>query len=205
MTSTVDRFTGAVLRPGDPGCAAAVTGQNLAVVHQPALVVEARDAADLAAAVRYAAAEGPGVAVQSTGHGARRPVGGDTLLLRTAALDAVLVDPGARTATLGAGVPTGRLVEACLPYGLAPVTGSAPTVGVVGMTTGGGMGPLGRALGFAADRVLFLRCAVAAVGSPSPVRGCRRRSWAAPWRPDPRSRTPSVGGTPRGRCSPSGC
>ena len=105
MTSTVDRFTGAVPRPGDPGCAAAVTGQNLAVVHQPALVVEARDAADLAVAVRYAAAEGPGVAVQSTGHGARRPVGGDTLLLRTAALDAVLVDPGARTATLGAASP----------------------------------------------------------------------------------------------------
>ena len=153
MTSTLDQLTGTVHRPGDPGYPTAVTGYNLAVVHAPALVVEARTAGDVAAAVRYAAAEGLAVTVQNTGHGARRPVGADTLLLRTGALDDVAVDPVGRTVTVGAGVTSAQVAAATAPHGLAMVAGSAPSVGVVGMTVGGGMGPLARALGFAADRV----------------------------------------------------
>jgi hypothetical protein len=154
VTSTLDKLTGTVRRPGDPGFDAAVTGYNLAVVHSPALVVEAQSADDVAAAVRYAAAEGLAVAVQGTGHGARRPVGTDTLLLRTGAMAGVTVDPEARTATIGAGATVAQVMAATSPHGLALVAGAAPTVGVVGMTTGGGMGPLARSLGFAADRVL---------------------------------------------------
>jgi hypothetical protein len=153
VTSTLDQLTGTVHRPGDPGWPAAVTGYNLAVVHAPALVVEARSVDDVVAAVRYAAAEGLVVTVQNTGHGARRPVGPDTLLLRTGALDGVAVDPAGRTVTVGAGATSGQVAAATAPHGLAMVAGSAGSVGVVGMTTGGGMGPLARALGFASDRV----------------------------------------------------
>jgi hypothetical protein len=153
VTNTLTQLSGAVHHPGDPGYEAAVTGFNLAVTHQPALVVEAHSADDVAAAVRYAAASGLVVTVQHTGHGARRATGPDTLLLRTGALDGVTVDPAARTATLGAGAIIAQVMAAAAPHGLAPVTGSSPTVGAVGMTTGGGLGPLGRALGFAADRV----------------------------------------------------
>ncbi|HEV7871519.1 MAG TPA: FAD-binding protein [Modestobacter sp.] len=154
MTSSLDQLTGTVHHPGDPGYESAVTGYNLAVVHAPALVVEAHSADDVAAAVRHAVAAGLAVTVQNTGHGAHAPAGPDTLLLRTGALDGVTVDPVARTATLGAGATTAQVMAAAAQHGLAPVTGSSPTVGVVGMTTGGGMGPLGRALGFAADRAL---------------------------------------------------
>lgn len=161
MTSTLEQLSGTVHRPGDPGYPAAVTGYQLAVVHTPALVVEARSAEDVAAAVRYAAAEGLGVAVQSTGHGARRVAGPDTLLLRTGALDDVTVDPAARTATVGAGATVAQVVAATAPHGLAPVSGSAPTVGMVGMSTGGGLGPLARSLGFAADRIRSLEVVTA--------------------------------------------
>jgi hypothetical protein len=152
-SGALDGLRGSVHRPGDPGYHQGVVGFNLAVVHAPALVVEAADAADVAAAVRYAVAEGLGVSVQSTGHGAVHPAGPDTLLLRTGAMDTVDVDPGARTATVGAGATIGQVVGACAPHGLAPVTGSAPAVGAVGLTLGGGIGPLVRSLGFAADRV----------------------------------------------------
>src|SRR5829696_383015 len=153
VTSTLDQLTGTVHRPGGPGYPAAVTGYNRAVAHMPALVVEAQSADDVTAAVRYALAEGLTVTVQNTGHGARRPAGPDTLLLRTGALDSVTVDPVERTATIGAGATVAQVMAAVAPHGLALVAGSAPTVGVVGMTTGGGMGPLGRSLGFAVDRV----------------------------------------------------
>jgi hypothetical protein len=39
------------------------------------------------------------------------------------------------------------------PHGLAPLTGSAPQVGVVSYTLGGGLGVLGRRWGFSADHV----------------------------------------------------
>ncbi|WP_222194641.1 FAD-binding oxidoreductase [Modestobacter italicus] len=161
MTATTTELTGTVHRPGDPGYATAVGGFNLTVVHQPAVVVEARSPADVAAAVRYAARASLRVTVQNTGHGARRPAGPDTLLLRTGALDSVSLDPAGRTATLGAGVTAGPLIAAAAEHGLAPVTGAAPSVGLVGLSAGGGIGPLARALGFAADRVRSLEVVTA--------------------------------------------
>ena len=46
-----------------------------------------------------------------------------------------------------------RVVEAAAPYGLAPLSGSITDVGIVGYTTGGGLGPMARTYGLAADRV----------------------------------------------------
>ncbi len=46
-----------------------------------------------------------------------------------------------------------RVIEEAAPHGLAPLNGSSPDIGVVGYTLGGGMGPMGRTFGFAADRV----------------------------------------------------
>ena len=46
------------------------------------------------------------------------------------------------------------MLEAAAPYGLAGVSGSSSSVGVVGYSLGGGMGPLSRQFGFGADQVL---------------------------------------------------
>ncbi|MGW6456197.1 FAD-binding oxidoreductase, partial [Streptomyces sp. NPDC055078] len=46
-----------------------------------------------------------------------------------------------------------EVIEAAAPYGLAPLNGSFPGVGVMGFTLGGGLGPLSRKYGFAADHV----------------------------------------------------
>ena len=56
-------------------------------------------------------------------------------------------------ARVGAGVKWLRVIEAAAPYGLAPLSGSITDVGVVGYTTGGGVGPMARTYGLAADRV----------------------------------------------------
>jgi FAD/FMN-containing dehydrogenase len=56
-------------------------------------------------------------------------------------------------ARVGAGVKWLRVVEAAAPYGLAPLSGSVTDVGVVGYTTGGGVGPMTRTYGLAADKV----------------------------------------------------
>ncbi len=139
--------------PGDrPGAAA---GFNVATVHSPDLVVHASSAADVAATVAVAGRAGRRVAVQATGHGAPA-AGPGTVLVVTRALDGVTVDPAARTATVGAGATWQQVLDAAAPHGLAPLAGSAPGVGAVGYTLGGGLGPVARTFGFAADAVRSL-------------------------------------------------
>jgi FAD/FMN-containing dehydrogenase len=143
---------GPVLQPGDPGYDEEVTGFNVA--HRPAaaVVVGATSAADVAAAVRFARATGRKVAVQATGHGVAGELFG-TVLVTTRRMDRVSVDSLNRRATVGAGVRWSAVIEAAAPFGLAPLNGSSSQVGVVGYTTGGGLGPMARRFGFAADHV----------------------------------------------------
>ena len=52
------------------------------------------------------------------------------------------------------GARWGEVIAAAAPFGLAPLSGTSPTVGVAGYTLGGGVGWLSRRYGFAADSVL---------------------------------------------------
>ncbi|WP_369138670.1 FAD-binding oxidoreductase [Modestobacter versicolor] len=152
--------TGDVLAPGDDGWTEALAGFNLATQHRPELVLVAADAADVATAVRLAARTGRRVAVQATGHGAAA-AGPGTVLVSTRRLTGLSVDPRARTATLGAGVRWQQVLDAAAPHGLAALAGSAPGVGAVGYTVGGGLGPVARTFGFAADHVRSLEVVTA--------------------------------------------
>ncbi|MCD2187119.1 FAD-binding oxidoreductase [Actinomycetospora soli] len=143
--------SGPVWDPGDVGLVAEIAGFNLAPVHEPVGVVGATDAADVAAAVRWARAHDLGVAVIATGHADFSHRG--TLVVSTKRLDRCDVDPRARAVTVGAGVKWARVLEAAAPYGLTAVTGSSSDVGVVGFCTGGGIGPMIRRFGLGSDQV----------------------------------------------------
>jgi len=145
-------FTGPVFRPGDEGYDTERAGFNLIVDHRPELVVGATGPADVAAAIDYASARGLAVAVLTTGHGPAVTADGQ-VLINTRRMGEVRVDPAARTAWVGGGVRWEQVLPRTAPHGLAPLNGSSPNVGVVGYTLGGGVGPLGREYGFAADRV----------------------------------------------------
>jgi hypothetical protein len=127
---------------------------NLAVDQRPAAVILPESAADVAAAVRYAAEHGLRIAAQSTGHNAA-PLGplADTILLRTERMRGIRIDSQARTARVEAGVVWLDAVHAAARHGLATLAGSSPDVGVVGYTLGGGLSFLGRKYGVAASQV----------------------------------------------------
>jgi hypothetical protein len=148
----LSQVRGPVLFPDSPGYAEEAAAWNVATVHRPAVVVGATDAADVAAAVRFAAAHRLKVAVQATGHGAVVSADG-CILITTRRMDGVTVDPVTATATVGAGVTWRAVIDAAAPYGLAPLNGSSSGVGVIGYTLGGGLGPMARKYGFAADHV----------------------------------------------------
>ncbi|MEX5270709.1 FAD-binding oxidoreductase [Kocuria sabuli] len=146
------QVTGPVLTAQDDGYERETTAYNLATAIRPDVVVGAVDAADVAAAVAWAAVHHVPVGVQATGHGADRPMRGG-LLINTARLQECTVDPDTRIARVGAGVRWRTVLESAVPHGLAGLNGSTTDVGVVGYTLGGGVPVLGRTYGFAADRV----------------------------------------------------
>jgi FAD/FMN-containing dehydrogenase len=151
MHELSNRLTGPVFVRGEAGFAEEVGGFNLAVTHDPDLVVGVASEQDVVEAVRYAAQHDLPVRMQATGHGAEQPVT-DGLLITTHRLDRLAIDGD--VATIGAGVRWGDVVAAAAPSGLAPITGSSPTVGVVGYLLGGGLGPLARSHGFSSDYLL---------------------------------------------------
>ena len=146
------RIDGAVLTRDDDGFADEVAGFNTRIIHSPDVVVGADTPEDVAAAVQFARANGFGVAVHATGHGAASaPAVSDGVMVSTKRLDSVSIDAESRTAVIGAGARWADVHEAAAPHGLTPIPGSSPGVGAVGYTLGGGLGPLSRSHGFTSD------------------------------------------------------
>jgi len=153
LTRSVD---GNVALPGDDRVEELTRGFNVAHSHQSAMVFEAATTDDIRTAVEFANAHRMPVAVQATGHGQFLDTRGAVVVL-TRRLDEVRVDPDRRTATIGPGVRWRQVLDAAAPYGLAPLSGSASSVGAVGYLLGGGVGPLARKYGFGADSIISLK------------------------------------------------
>jgi FAD/FMN-containing dehydrogenase len=139
--------------PGHPEYDQQRRAINPALDPRPSAIAEASGIADVQEAVRMARDEGLRLAIQSTGHGTHVAARGG-VLLKTSRMATVLVDPERRVARVGAGATWGQVLAAAAPFGLAPLSGSSPSVGVAGYTLGGGVGWLSRLHGFAADSLL---------------------------------------------------
>src|SRR5262249_55256005 len=78
----------------------------------------------------------------------------DGIVIDLSGMNSVVIDPATHTARISGGARASDVVEAADPLGLAPVTGSVGTVGMAGLTLGGGYGPLMGRFGFALDNLL---------------------------------------------------
>jgi FAD/FMN-containing dehydrogenase len=145
---------GDVFVPGEHGYDHARQAWNLFADQQPAAVVFAESAADVARTVKFAAAQGMRIAPQGTGHGSPslEPLE-DAILLKTARMRRVEIDPATRTARAEAGAQWQDVTVPAGEHGLAALAGTSPDVGVTGYTLGGGLGWLARRYGLAANSV----------------------------------------------------
>lgn len=127
---------------------------NVLLRQEPAAIVTPRTPGDVIDAIEYAKAEDLRIGAQRTGHAAE-PLGdlGDTVLVRTTALNTVSIDAERRIARVGSGALWGDLVPKASEIGLAACHGSSPTVGIVGYSLGGGVGWYGRKHGLQCNRV----------------------------------------------------
>ncbi|WP_195909237.1 FAD-binding oxidoreductase [Microlunatus sp. Gsoil 973] len=120
---------------------------------EPAAAVEARSIADIRSAVLQARRRGLPVAVRSTGHGSLVSPDG-AMLISTSSMTGVDLDPDRRIARVRPGARWSDVIAAAELYGLAPMSGDTPSVGVVGYTFGGGVGWLARPYGYGADNLV---------------------------------------------------
>ncbi len=127
---------------------------NLSAVQNPSAVIYAENADQVSEAVNFARQNGLGIAAQGTGHGAgsRGPLDG-SILLKTERMKGIEVDSDSRVGRYEAGVLWMEANPAAGEHGLANLSGSAPDVGIVGYTTGGGFGWLARKHGLACNSV----------------------------------------------------
>ena len=116
---------------------------------RPAAVVRCARPEDVAAGLAFARSARLPVAVRSGGHDFAGRSTGEGVVLDLSPLDAVAVD-GER-ATIGAGARLGDVYDALDARGLTIPAGCGPTVGIAGLTLGGGLGILGRLHGLTSD------------------------------------------------------
>ncbi len=148
-------LAGTVLRPGDDAYEEARRVHNGLIDRRPALIVRCRTAADAAAGVRFARANGFDVSIRGGGHNvAGRAVADDAVMIDLAELKGVEVDPDARTARAEGGVTWRELNTAAGEHGLAVTGGAISTTGIAGLTLGGGLGWTMGSFGLAADNLI---------------------------------------------------
>ncbi|MDQ2951815.1 MAG: FAD-binding oxidoreductase [Chloroflexota bacterium] len=123
--------------------------------HRPDLIVCAADAADVATVVNFARTHGVDLAIRSGGHspvGLSVSDGGITLDLKE--VRDLEIDVAAKTAWVGPGLTSGEMVTATSAHGLGVGFGDTGSVGIGGITNGGGIGYLVRKHGLTIDSLL---------------------------------------------------
>ena len=116
---------------------------NRAFDHRPAVIVRCAGPSDVARALDFAQAKNLPLAVRGGGHsrlGYGMCDGG--VVIDLSGMRRVEVDAGKRVARAEAGALVRDLDEATQRFGLATTSGGCPTVGIAGLTLGGGEGRL---------------------------------------------------------------
>jgi FAD/FMN-containing dehydrogenase len=148
-------LAGTVLGPGEAAYDEARRVFLASVDRRPAAIVRPADAGEVAQVVSLARETGLELAVRGGGHsyaGHGATEGGIVLDLR--GLDSIEIDPGGRVARAAGGLTAGGVTGAAAPHGLAVGFGDTASVGIGGLTLGGGIGYLVRKHGLTIDQLL---------------------------------------------------
>lgn len=146
---------GRLVLPGDPRYEAARLIWNSRYDDaRPAAVIEVADAADVRTAVDFARANDQRMTARSGAHSFAGYSTGNGLVVDLSGLTGVAIGSDGESATLGAGATTLPTYRALWPHRMAISGGTCPTVGIPGLTAGGGLGVLSRRHGLTCDNLV---------------------------------------------------
>ena len=144
--------TGQVIRPTDAEYDKARTVFLGGVDRRPAVIIRVASNNDVSRVIALARDTGMPLAVRSGGHsGAAHGVVDDGIVLDLADMRALKVDAEKRTASAETGLTAAEFTRAADAHGLAVGFGDTGSVGIGGITLGGGVGYLVRKYGLTID------------------------------------------------------
>jgi hypothetical protein len=149
------QLKGRVIAPSDPGYDQARTVFYGGLDARPAVIAQVADAADVAQVIALARATGLALAVRGGGHsvaGHSTVEGG--IVLDLSSLKRLEIDAERRTAWAEGGLTAGEYTAAAGEYDLGTGFGDTGSVGISGITLGGGVGYLVRKHGLTIDDLL---------------------------------------------------
>jgi len=149
------RLRGEVIRPGDARYDSARQVQNASIDRYPGLIVRCADEADVIRAVHFARDRDLSLAVRSGGHsiaGHGTVDGG--LVVDLSKMRGLSLDLTRRVAWAQTGLRAGDYTSQAHMHGLATPFGDTSSVGLGGLTLGGGIGFLVRKHGLTIDNLI---------------------------------------------------
>jgi FAD/FMN-containing dehydrogenase len=153
---------GSVITPEDEGYDEARTLFYGGMDRHPALIAKVADAEDVARVISLAREIDAPLAVRSGGHSiAGHSVIDDAIVIDLSPMRALDIDAGDRTAWAETGLTAGGFTAQAAEHGLAVGFGDTGSVGIGGITLGGGVGFLARKYGLTIDDLLAVEVATA--------------------------------------------
>lgn len=148
-------IAGRVITPGDAEYDTARQLVSFAYDRRPAAIVRCEGTPDVAFAVRFARERGLEFVPRSGGHAVvGHSVQDDAIVIDFSGMKGITIDPIQRVATVQPGATSGDLAGPAAAYGLALSTGDTSSVGIGGLTVGGGVGWMVRKYGLTIDNLL---------------------------------------------------
>ena len=157
LASLAAGMSGHVILPSDAAYDEARCVANARIDRRPAAIARPVDSAEVARAVACARDAGLPLAVRGGGHspaGLGVGTADGALVVDLSAMKAITVDPDRGVATAEGGVLAGEYVAATFAHGMTTPLGDTPSVGLGGLTLGGGVGWLARKHGLTIDDLL---------------------------------------------------
>lgn len=153
FSALASNLDGALVLPDDDGyrTAARLFNPRFDDVH-PQAVAQCSSGDDVTECMRFARDSEIPLAIRSGAHCYEGWSVGPGMVIDTSPIDAVTIEAG--TATVGAGARLIDVYAALAKAGVGIPGGSCPTVGIAGLTLGGGLGVVDRMWGLACDNLV---------------------------------------------------
>jgi len=148
-------FNGQVIAPDDAEYDKARTLFYGGMDHHPEVIVRVKDTDEVARVVKLARETGLSLSIRSGGHSVvGHSVADGGIVLDLSNMRDLQIDVKGQTAWAEAGLTAGEYTMAAAAHGLATGFGDTGSVGIGGLTTGGGVGYLVRKYGLTIDDLL---------------------------------------------------
>ena len=153
---------GRIILPGDAEYDVARQVQNAVIDRRPAFIVRVADAADVVRSVAFARDAGLPLTVRGGGHSpAGHAVADGAVVVDFSEMRSLQVDPERRLALAEPGLTAGEYTQGAAAHGLATPLGDTASVGIAGLTLGGGVGWLARKHGLTIDHLVSVEIVTA--------------------------------------------